>query len=170
MEPPPANHRAAESHESLMDVGAFVEACAQSTELVQQRQGLFHDVAEDTQSAAMFLVSPSDSRGDVPTRQFHPVRIRVVSTIAHHFLGLAQRRAEGATKVQEFHRQLFLNASDTLRKKIKRITGVEVYEASAEVDPKCGPVIQVFPSGTMVQVFLLSANVPSGSFNGGNKI
>ena len=77
------------------------------------------------------------------------------------------QNSEGALKVQEFHRQLFLNASNTLRQKIKQITGVEVHEGSAELDPKCGPVIQVFPSGTMVQIFLLSGNVPSGSFNSG---
>ena len=76
---------------------------------------------------------------------------------------------EGATKVQEFHRQLFHNASDTLRQEIKRITGMEVLEGSAEVDPTCGPVVQVFPSGTMVQVFLLSGKLPSGSFDTGNK-
>ena len=71
---------------------------------------------------------------------------------------------DGAAKVQEFHRQLFLNASDTLRQEIKRITGVEVREAAAEVDPKCGAVIQVFSSGAMVQVFLLAGKVPPGSF------
>src|SRR5580658_2348644 len=76
---------------------------------------------------------------------------------------------EGAAKVQEFHRQLFLNASDTLRQEIKRITGMQVLESSEEVDPTCGPVVQVFPSGTMVQVFLLSGKLPSGNFDGENK-
>jgi uncharacterized protein YbcI len=76
---------------------------------------------------------------------------------------------EGAAKVQEFHRQLFLNASDTLRREIKRITGMDVREATAEVEPKTGAIVQVFTSGTMVQVFQLSGNVPSGSFNGGSK-
>jgi uncharacterized protein YbcI len=76
---------------------------------------------------------------------------------------------EGAAKVQEFHRRLFLNASDTLRQEIKQITGMDVLERSAEVDPICGPVIEVFPSGTMVQVFLLSGKLPSGSFEAGNK-
>src|SRR5271154_2638282 len=76
---------------------------------------------------------------------------------------------QGAAKVQEFHRQLFHNASDTLRKEIKRITGMDVREATAEVEPKSGAVVQVFTSGTMVQVFLLSGNVPSGSFNAGIK-
>ena len=75
------------------------------------------------------------------------------------------RNPEGAAKVQEFHRQLFLNASDTLRQEIKRITGVDVREATAEVEPASGAVVQVFTSGTMVQVFLLSGKVPSGSFD-----
>jgi uncharacterized protein YbcI len=75
----------------------------------------------------------------------------------------------GAAKVQEFHRQLFLNASDTLQQEIERITGVEVNEESARLDSKCGPVVQVFPSGTMVLMFQLSGNVPSGSFIGENE-
>ena len=76
---------------------------------------------------------------------------------------------EGAAKVHEFHRQLFLNASDTLRQEIRRITEMEVLEGSAEVDPTCGPVLHVFPSGTMVQMFLLSGKLPSGYFDAGNK-
>ncbi len=73
---------------------------------------------------------------------------------------------EGAAKVQEFHRQLFLNASDKLRGEIKRITGMDVRESTAEVEPKTGAVVQVFTSGTMVQVFLLSGKVPPDSFTG----
>ncbi len=76
---------------------------------------------------------------------------------------------DGAAKMQEFHRQLFLSASDTLRQEIKRITGMEVREATAEIEPTTGAVVQVFTSGTMVQVFLLSGEVPSGSFNEGDK-
>jgi uncharacterized protein YbcI len=79
------------------------------------------------------------------------------------------QRSEGAAKVQEFHRQLFLSAPDKLQQEIARITGVEVSEESAEVNPRCGPVVTVFPSGTMVLVFQLSGNVPSGSFNGENE-
>ena len=75
---------------------------------------------------------------------------------------------EGASKVQEFHRQLFLNASETLKHEIKRITGMEVRKAVVEAEPASGAVVQVFTSGTMVQVYLLSGNVPSGSFNVGS--
>ncbi len=72
---------------------------------------------------------------------------------------------EGAARVRQFHRQLFLNASDTLRQEIRRITGMDVREAIAEVEPSSGAVVHVFRSGTMVQVFQLSGKVPSGSFN-----
>jgi uncharacterized protein YbcI len=67
--------------------------------------------------------------------------------------------SEGAAKVQEFHRQLFLAASEKLRQEIKRITGVDVREASAEIEPTTGTVVQVFTTGTMVQVFLLADKV-----------
>jgi uncharacterized protein YbcI len=75
------------------------------------------------------------------------------------------RSPEGAAKVSEFHRQLFHNASDTLRSEIKRITGMDVREATTEVEPTSGAVVQVFTSGTMVQVFQLSGKVPSGNFD-----
>jgi uncharacterized protein YbcI len=72
---------------------------------------------------------------------------------------------DGAAKMQEFHRELFLSAADTLWQEIKRITGMDVREATAEVDPTTGAIVQLFTSGTMVQVFLLSGKVPSGSFS-----
>jgi uncharacterized protein YbcI len=73
---------------------------------------------------------------------------------------------EGAAKVQEFHRQLFANASESLRKEIKRITGVEVREAAAEVEPGTGTVVKVFTTGTVVQVFLLGGSLPVDSWSG----
>ena len=83
-------------------------------------------------------------------------------------LAMAQS-PEGAAKVQEFHRQLFLNASDELREQIKKITGMEVREAAAEVEPTACAVVHVFASGTMVQFFLLSGRVKSDSFEGVTK-
>lgn len=62
----------------------------------------------------------------------------------------------GASKVQEFHRQLFSNSVGPLRDEIKRITGVDVREAAAEVEPASGSIIHAFTSGAMVQVFLLN--------------
>ena len=72
----------------------------------------------------------------------------------------------GAAQVQEFHRQLFANSSDSLRLEIKRITGVDVREATAEVEPTDGTVVKVFATGTVVQMFLLARSVPADTWSG----
>ena len=61
---------------------------------------------------------------------------------------------------------MFANASESLRQEIKRITGVEVREATAEVEPKTGTVVGVFTTGTTVQVYLLADVVPAESWSG----
>ena len=73
---------------------------------------------------------------------------------------------KGAAQVQDFHKQLFDNSADALRQEIKRITGVEVREAAAEVEPASGTVVQVFTTGTMVQVYLLARGVPADNWSG----
>lgn len=72
------------------------------------------------------------------------------------------RSPDGAAQVQNFHRQLFLNSSDELRREIKRITGRDVHEAAAEVEPATGAVVHAFTTGTMVQVFLLTPSAAEG--------
>ena len=67
----------------------------------------------------------------------------------------------GAAQVQEFHRQLFLTSADELRKEIKRITGRDVREARAQVEPATGTVVHAFTTGNVVQVFGLSADIPA---------
>jgi len=73
---------------------------------------------------------------------------------------------EGAAQVQDFHRRLFADASESLRQEIKRITGVEVREATAEVEPATGTVVSVFTSGTTVQVYQLASAVPADTWSG----
>ena len=68
------------------------------------------------------------------------------------------RSVDGAAQVQEFHKQLFATSSESLRQEIKRITGRQVREASAEIEPATGSIVQAFTTGTMVQVFLLTPN------------
>lgn len=63
---------------------------------------------------------------------------------------------EGARQVQEFHRQLFLSSAQPLRDEIKRITGRDVQEAAAEVEPTSGTVIHAFTTGNVVQVHTLT--------------
>ncbi len=72
------------------------------------------------------------------------------------------RTPEGAAQVQEFHRQLFKSSVDLLREEIKRITGVAVGEAAAEVETTTGAVVHAFTSGTMVQVFRLAGKIYCG--------
>jgi uncharacterized protein YbcI len=76
------------------------------------------------------------------------------------------RSPAGAAQVQEFHRQLFANSSAALRQEIKRITGVEVGEATAEVEPTTGTVVRACTTGTVVEMFLLASGVPADSWRG----
>lgn len=66
---------------------------------------------------------------------------------------------QGAEQVQEFHRQLFSSESEVMRQEIKRITGREVREATAEIETGTGAVVHAFTTGAMVQMFLLAPKV-----------
>jgi uncharacterized protein YbcI len=79
------------------------------------------------------------------------------------------KEPDGAAKVQEFHRQLFASSSSELREEIKRITGVDVREAVAEVETGTGTIVHAFTSGTMVQVFLLSGELSESQWNAPGK-
>jgi uncharacterized protein YbcI len=72
----------------------------------------------------------------------------------------------GAAQVQEFHRQLFASSSDALRQEIKRITGMEVREAVAEVEPATGAVVHAFTTGDVVQMFQLVGSVSTETWSG----
>ncbi len=73
----------------------------------------------------------------------------------------------GAAQVQEFHRQLFANASDEMRQEIKRITGRQVREAAAEIETTTGTVVHAFSTGAMVQVYLLTqGTLPNANTDG----
>ncbi len=73
---------------------------------------------------------------------------------------------DGATQVQEFHRQLFKSSVKLLRQEIRRITGVAVGEAVAEVDITTGAVVHAFTTGTMVQVFQLASRISMEDWDG----
>ena len=67
--------------------------------------------------------------------------------------------------MQEFHRQLFANSSDSLRQEIKRITGMEVREATAEIEPVSGAVVQVFLLAGNARTEAWSETAPKESQN-----
>ncbi|MFN4261307.1 MAG: Na-translocating system protein MpsC family protein [Gemmataceae bacterium] len=72
----------------------------------------------------------------------------------------------GAAQVQAFHRQLFASNSESLRQEIKRITGMEVHEGIAEVEPGTGAIVHAFTTGNVVQVFQLVGSVPTETWSG----
>jgi uncharacterized protein YbcI len=72
----------------------------------------------------------------------------------------------GAARVEELHRRLFALSSESLRREIKRITGAEILEASAGVETPAGTVVEIFSSGAIVQVFLLSHSLPPETWSG----
>ena len=76
------------------------------------------------------------------------------------------KTSAGATQIQEFHRQLFANSSHSLRQAIRRITGMEVREATAEIDSVAGAVVQAFTTGNVVQVFQLAGSFPTETWSG----
>lgn len=71
----------------------------------------------------------------------------------------------GAAKVQEFHRQLLATTADPLRREIERITGIQVREATAEIEPTAGTVVKVVAAGTVVQLFLLAGSLAPDIYN-----
>lgn len=108
--------------------------------------------------------------GNVPTSVTVVQADGTLVITLHGALSPAERalakNPDGAAQVQEFHRKLFASASDSLRREIKRITGVEVRESTAEVEPASGTVVGVFTTGTTVQVYLLAQPIPAESWEG----
>jgi uncharacterized protein YbcI len=76
------------------------------------------------------------------------------------------RTPAGAAQVEELHRRLFAISSESLRHEIKRITGAEVLEAKAGIETPAGTVVQIFSSGAIVQVFLLTHSLPPQTWRG----
>ncbi|MDB5325650.1 MAG: hypothetical protein JWM57_1219 [Phycisphaerales bacterium] len=74
------------------------------------------------------------------------------------------KNPDRAAKMRDFHRQLFLASADAMGNEVRRITGLDVREADAELAPQSNNVVQIFSDGTMVQVFLLAGKVPPSTF------
>lgn len=77
------------------------------------------------------------------------------------------RDPTGAAQLQELHRRLFASTSEPLRLEIERITGIRVREATAGIERTTGAVVEVFMTGTVVQVFLLAERVKMQTWSDG---
>lgn len=75
----------------------------------------------------------------------------------------------GAARLQELHRELFAAGYARLRSEITRITGVDVRDATSEIDTGAGAVVKVFAPGVVVQVFLLAEPVATESWAEGDR-
>ena len=77
------------------------------------------------------------------------------------------RDSTGAAQLQELHRRLFASTSEPLRREIETITGIRVREATAEIESTTATVVEVFMTGTVVQVFLLAGRVKTQTWSEG---
>jgi uncharacterized protein YbcI len=125
-------------------------------------------IAQQIAHAASY--SEQQNRGQVPQTVSVVLSDSTLVVTLHGALSHAEKAlamsAAGAAQLQEFYQRLFANSSHALREEIRRITGVEVREAAAEIEPATGTVMKVFTTGTVVQVFLLAHNVPADNWSG----
>ena len=87
--------------------------------------------------------------GDTLVITMHGVLSRAELTLAENSVG--------AAKLQEFPQELFNHSYEPLRQEIKRITGLQLCEFAKD---KATAAVQVLPSGTVVQVFMLHGRIP----------
>lgn len=73
---------------------------------------------------------------------------------------------EGSAKLREFHRRLFEASSESLRREIQQITGIEVREAAVEIEPATGAATGLLTTGAVVQVFRLAGKLPADAWSG----
>jgi uncharacterized protein YbcI len=136
--------------------------------LMEQSKQATSNVAQQIAEAA--LAFHQQRTGHTPASVTVVLGVDTVVITLHGALSPAEQVMAqsqiGAAQVREFHRELFNSSAAVLRGEIKRITGVEVREAVADVEPTIGSVVQVFTTGTMVQVFQLVHNVPTDTWNG----
>jgi uncharacterized protein YbcI len=76
----------------------------------------------------------------------------------------------GAAELQAYRSRLLDTSAAAFRQEIKEITGVEVREAAAELEPTTGTVVTVFTTGTVVQVYLLAGGVAADTWSGGGPV
>jgi uncharacterized protein YbcI len=126
------------------------------------------------QLAQAASASEQQRTGHVPKSVTVVLREDTLLITLHGALSPAEKAVakspSGAAELREYHRQLFASSAGALRQEIKRITGVEVREANAEIEMNTGAVMQLFASGTVVQEFLLAGKVPADMWSGSGPV
>jgi uncharacterized protein YbcI len=121
-----------------------------------------HDSTDVEQIAEVVAAFQEQSTGHKPETVTVVLSEDTLVITMHEALSPAEKAlakiADGAARVQEFHRRLFATSSETLRNEIKRITGRTIREAAAKFESTSDSIAHAFATGTMVQVFLLAPN------------
>jgi uncharacterized protein YbcI len=74
---------------------------------------------------------------------------------------LAASGAEGASRVQALHREIFEQTADALLEHVRRCTGVEFHGALAHVDIATRSVTKTLTTSPAVDLFLLGEGLPA---------
>ena len=126
------------------------------------------------QQAAQMAIAFEEQRTDhAPLAVTAVLRVDTLVIALHGALTPAEHALAaspaGTAQVAERHRQLFAGSSESRRQGIKRITGVDVREAAAEVGAATDTVVHAFSSGTIVQMFQLAQNISAEIWKGNGR-
>ena len=80
--------------------------------------------------------------------------------VLHDALTTAEKKLaqdpKAGDQLQAFHRELFLNSSNTMKHEIARVTGRAVQETVSELETGAGSLVYAPITGVMIQVYMLN--------------
>ena len=91
--------------------------------------------------------------------------------VLHDALTTAEKKLaqdpQAGDQLQAFHRELFLNSSNTMKQEIARVTGRAVRETVSELETGAGSLVYAPMTGVMIQVYMLNPQAKSGQEDAG---
>ena len=87
--------------------------------------------------------------------------------VLHDALTTAEKKLaqdpKACDQLQAFHRELFLNSSNTMKQEISRVTGKAVRETVSELETGAGSLVYAPLTGVMIQVYMLNPQASPGA-------
>ena len=87
--------------------------------------------------------------------------------VLHDALTTAEKKLakdpKASDQLQAFHRELFLNSSNTMKQEISRVTGRAVRETVSELETGAGSLVYAPLTGVMIQVYMLNPQASPGA-------
>lgn len=91
--------------------------------------------------------------------------------VLHDALTTAEKKLaqdpQAGDQLQAFHRELFLNSSNSMEQEIARVTGRAVRETVGELEAGAGSLVYAPMTGVMIQVYMLNPQAKSGQEDAG---